>query len=213
MMKQPSKTNKGQPHKGPNNYTRINHELGFFLDPAKYVPLQKINDEASVMLRLCLIIENFLEVYINNVRPIGTEAFVKPARYFMPKVELSVALKLPISIAEALVAVNAIRNKFAHKIEYVMSSDDYERIENAVNSIDMKTINPYGIFNIESLQYMFEAGVDSLVFIRDQQYAMTDRQRKMQRLIGAVFILSNKCAFFTLSELANQGRLKFQPPV
>lgn len=190
----------------------IKHELGFFLDPAKYVPLQRINDEASVMLRLCLIIENFLEVYINNVRPVGTESLVKPARYFMPKVELSVALKLPISIAEALVAVNAIRNKFAHKIEYVMSNDDYERIENAINLIDMETVNPYRIFNIESLQYMFEAGVDSLVFIREQEYAISDRQRKIQRLIGAVFILSNKCAFFTLNELAHQGRLEMQLP-
>lgn len=195
----------------PSGYVKVNHELGFFLDPEKYAPLLKISDEASVMLRLCLIAENFLEVFINNIRKPGTEAFVKPARYFKPKLELSVALGLPIPIADALVAVNALRNKFAHKIDYSMTTGDYAELEKIVDNINIETVNSEGGFNLESIQAMFDIGVESLMFIRNQQYSLSEKQKKLQRLVGTVFILANKCAFFTLNELKRQGRLDASP--
>lgn len=198
-----------EPDIKPHGYVAINSDLGFFLDAEKYAPILKINDEAAVLLRLNLLIENFLEVFIKNVRRPGTEVFVKPVRYFKTKVELSVALGLPTSIANALLLLNTIRNKFAHKIDYVMTASDYEEIDSAVNSIDVETVNPLNRFNMESIQYMFEAGVDSLVFVRSLDYSTSDKQKRLYRLVGAVFILANKCAFFTLNELQRQDRLSF----
>lgn len=188
-------------------YVAINNDLGFFLDAEKFAPLLSINDEASVLLRLSLLIENFLEVFINNVRKPGTEQFVKPSRYFTPKLEICVALGLPLSIANSLVKLNSIRNKFAHKIDYSMTSEDYLEIERSVNSIDINEVNPLEAFNMESLQYMFSAGVDSLMFIKNAEFSMPEKMRRLHRLVGTIYILSNKCAFFTLNELKRQERL------
>jgi len=199
--------------KMPEGYVVVNGDLGFFLDASKYAPILNINDEAAVMLRLSLIIENFLEVFINNVRQPGTENFVRPSRYFMPKVELSVALGLPISIANALVKLNSVRNKFAHKIDYVMSESDFNEIDIVVNAINVETVNPLNRFNMDSIQYMFDAGVDSLVFVRSLHYSTPAKQKRLYRLIGAVYILANKCAFFTLNELQRQNRLSFGKPM
>lgn len=195
--------------KKTDGYLVINSDLGFFLDTQKYAPILKINDEAAVVLRLSLLIENFLEVFIKNIRRPGTEGFIKPARYFKAKVELSVALGLPLQIANAIVTLNAVRNKFAHKIDYVMTDDDYSEIESVVDAIDAETVNPLEQFHLDDIKYMFEVGVDSLVFIRNMHFSTPDKQRKLFRLIGSVFILANKCAFFTLSELSRQGRLNF----
>jgi hypothetical protein len=202
-----------EPQIKPQGYVAINGDLGFFIDESKYAPILKINDEAAVLLRLSLLIENFLEVFIKNVRRPGTEDFVKPVRYFKPKVELSVALGLPISIANALLSINSVRNKFAHNIDYVMTVSDYDEIESSVNTIDIETVNPLNRFSMESIQYMFEAGVDSLMFVRNLNYSTPDKQRQLFRLVGAVFILANKCAFFTLNELQRQGRLSFGQPM
>lgn len=197
--------------KNPNNnltgYVEINNDLGFFLDPEKFAPLLSINDEASVLLRLSLLVENFLEIFINNVRKPGTEHFIKPSRYFIPKLEICVALGLPISIANSLVKLNSIRNKFAHKIDYQMTNEDYLEIEGSVNAIDINEVNPLGFFNMESLQHIFSFGVDSLIFIKNDEFSMPEKVRRLHRLVGAVYILSNKCAFFTLNELKRQDRL------
>lgn len=176
-------------------YVAINNDLGFFLDVEKFAPLLSINDEASVLLRLSLLIENFLEVFINNVRKPDTEKFVKPSRYFTPKLKICVALGLPLSIANSLVKLNSIRNKFAHKIDYSMTSEDYLDIERSVNIIDINEVNPLEAFNMESLQYMFSAGVDSLMFIKNAEFSMPEKVRRLHRLVGAIYILSNKCAF------------------
>lgn len=193
-------------------FVEVNSDLGFFLDQRKYVPILNINDEAAVMLRLNLIIENFLEVFIKNVRRPGTEAFVKPASYFAPKLAMSVALGLPLSIANALATLNSVRNKFAHKIDYLMSDSDFSDIESVVNAINSETVNHLNRFKMESIQYMFEAGVDSLMFVKNLDYSTPVKQRRLYRLVGAVYILANKCAFFTLNELHRQGRLSFGKP-
>jgi len=190
-------------------YIAINGDLGVFLDSNKYVPILNINDEAAVVLRLSLLIENFLEIFIKNVRRPGTENFVKPARYFMAKVETSVALGLPLSIAKALVTINSIRNKFAHKLDYSMNDEDFNEIEASVNLIDIETVNPFGLLNMEVSKHMFEEGVSSLAFYNSLDYSAPLKKRKLYRLVGVVFILANKCAFFTLNELDRQGRLSF----
>lgn len=191
----------------PAGYVAVHNDLGFFLDPEKFAPILSIHDEGAVLLKLSLIAENFLEVFIKNIRKPGTESYVKPTRYFNPKVELSVALGLPLPLAAALVELNSLRNKFAHKLDYAMTIEDYAEVERKVNLIDSSTVNPAGRFNIDSIKPMFDDGVDSLFFIRKAEFAMPEKKMRIYRLVGAVFILANKCAFFTLNELHRQGRL------
>lgn len=192
----------------PEGYVTVNHDLGIFLDPEKYIPITRLNDEGAALLKLGLIMENFLTVFITNVRAPGTEVYIKTTgRYFLQKLETSVALGLPVSIADALKAFNTLRNKFAHEIDYVMTDEDYEVAERKVNAITREEVNPANRFNVDGIRLMFEDGVDSLVFIRNTDYATPTKQKKILRLVGTAYILANKCAFFTLNELHRQGKL------
>lgn len=192
----------------PAGYIPINNDLGVFLDPGKYAPILKINDEAAVVLRLSLLMENFLEVFIKNIREPGTEKYVHFDRYFMQKAETSVALGLPVMLADAVSKINSLRNKFAHKIDYVMTSSDYDEIEKVVNAIPAEVVNPEGRFNLQSAQILFDDGVDALMFIKNQPFATPAKLRQLHRLVGAIFILANKCAFFALNEMQRKGTLR-----
>lgn len=190
-----------------SGYVSINNPFGIFLDAQKYAPIANLPDEASALLKLGLITENFLSVFILNIRDEGTEDYVKDVRYFMPKLETSVALGLPVKIANAFKLLNKIRNNFAHNLDYQMTQDDHLQLERKISEITIEEVNPYKYFNTESITPIFTQGVDSLMFVRNAPYAMSDKQRRIMRMVGLVYILSNKCAFFTINQLAHKGTL------
>lgn len=192
---------------GPAGFISLNHDLGFFLDPQKYVPIANISDESAALLKLGLIIENFLAVFIDNIRNPGTEDYIKIERYFKPKLGICVALGLPVSLAQAIEMINVLRNKFAHKLDYVISDDDFFILESKINAITEDVVNQNSCLNLESIQLMFTEGVNSLQFIREMPYTTSQKQRRILKLVGLVYILSNKCAFYTLNALAGKGRL------
>ncbi|EGE5552810.1 hypothetical protein BBG14_005036, partial [Salmonella enterica subsp. enterica serovar Weltevreden] len=70
--------------------TSIDHNLGYFLDPQKYVPITEFVDESAALIKLNLIHENFLSIVIENLRREGTEKFVDVDKYFMPKIKTAV---------------------------------------------------------------------------------------------------------------------------
>lgn len=201
-----------QQHIEPSGFVRLDHAFGIFLDPEKYAPIANLTDESSALLKLGLIAENFLSVYITNIRQPGSEHYVRDTRYFMPKLETCVALGLPIVVADALKFINNMRNKLAHDLDYELTQSDYAELEIKVNAISASDVNFNNYFNEQSIDRVFTHGVDSLMFIRDAPYAMTNKQRRISRLVGTVFILSNKCAFFTINQLAHQGRLSLSQP-
>lgn len=200
-------TNANNQNNDRSGFVSLNHQFGIFLDPEKYAPIANLPDEASALLKLGLIVENFLSVFILNIREEGTEDYVKDVRYFMPKLETSVALGLPVKIADAFKLLNKIRNSFAHNLDYQMTQDDHLQLERKVAAIQIDEVNPHEYFNTESITPIFTQGVDSLMFVRNAPYAMSDRQRRIMRMVGLVYILSNKCAFFTINQLAHKGRL------
>lgn len=191
----------------PAGYVSINHNLGFFLDPEKYVPIANISDESAVLLKLGLIIENFLTVFIENIRDPETQGYVQGGRYFKQKLDLCVALGLPVTLAQAIETVNSFRNKFAHDLDYVITDDDFNLLEKKVNAVSESVVNKHSHFNIESVRPMFTDGVNSLQFIKEMPYTTSVKQRRILKLVGLVYILSNKCAFYTLNDMAAKKRL------
>lgn len=194
-------------HLEPAGFVRLNHPFGIFLDPKKYAPIASFTDEASALLKLGLIVENFVSVYIINIREEGTEQYVKDSRYFMPKLETAVALGLPVVIAEALKFINKLRNSFAHNLDYQMTEQDMVQLEQNIVAIRIEDTNIAQYFNPQSIAPIFEQGVDSLMFMRNAEYAISNRQRGIMRMVGLIYILSNKCAFYTINQLALKGRL------
>lgn len=188
---------------------KIEHDFGFFLDPKHYAPLLSVNDESAVLTKLSLILENFLVVYIDNVRDPETSKYIYASRkYFAPKLELCVALGLPVPLADVMFAINALRNQYAHDIQRVMTSNDVDKIERLLSNITPEMVNFFDAMNLSSITPLFVDGVNSLQFMRELPFATPDKQRMSARLVAISYVLSNFCAFFLINKLASKGIFK-----
>lgn len=189
--------------------TRIDHDFGYYLDVKYYAPLTQMTDESAVLTKLSLIHENFLLVFINNVRKKGTERFVYASRkYFTPKLETAVALGLPVSLAVALAALNTLRNKYAHDIGYIMTDKDMDVIEKLLPDISIDEINFANAFNRDSIMPLFSDGIRCLEFIRAMPFAISEKQKRGTRLVAIAYALSNFCTFFMVNLMVYQGTFK-----
>ncbi|MFS7187916.1 hypothetical protein AB6848_20830 [Serratia proteamaculans] len=187
-------------------HTRINHDFGYFLNPEKYVPIANQNDESFAALKLGLILENYLSTYITNVRAAGTEGYIKDSRYFTPKLEICVALGLPVSIADAFKAFNNIRNKFAHRLEYQMTDVDIDELKDKVNAISKDEVNFNNYFN-DNINTLFDVGVDSIALLHNLPVNIDPKKHRVIKLTATAFALSNKGAFHIINKLDSLKKL------
>ncbi len=74
-------------------------------------------DEIGTVLRLHLVIEEFLKFYLSRKRIGEIATYTNEPKYFAGKLYLSVAFGLPIPIARVAHQINKIRNNLAHKRE------------------------------------------------------------------------------------------------
>ncbi|MGS3503253.1 hypothetical protein [Citrobacter koseri] len=188
---------------------KIEHDFGFFLDPKHYAPLLSVNDESAVLTKLSLILENFLVVYIVNVREPETSKYVCVSRkYFAPKLELCVALGLPVQLADVMSAINALRNQYAHDIQRVMTTQDVDKIEGLLSAITPELVNFSDAMSTTSISPLFVDGIKSLQFMRELPFATPDKLRMSARLVAISYALSNFCAFFLINKLVSKGVFK-----
>jgi hypothetical protein len=91
--------------------------------------LNRKTDELGTILKCHLIIEFYIDNYLRVANP----AIVKwkdSRLSFSQKLELIHNDKTPIGVYyPAIKCFNSIRNKFSHKISYVIQEDDYREIE------------------------------------------------------------------------------------
>lgn len=125
-------------------YVKLGHDFAKFLDESIYAGIIASNDETGVVLRLHLIAERFLDVYLSERIPENHRPFFPPGksgrilRYFDEKLTTSVAYGLPIELALSLKRLNQVRNKFGHDLdmrltdadvsEYVAASDNFKHV-------------------------------------------------------------------------------------
>ncbi|UMO89338.1 hypothetical protein HP572_07395 [Pectobacterium sp. PL64] len=196
----------------PNGYVAIGNNMGYFTDQKKFAQVASLSDEAAATVKITLIHENFLNIYIENIRKPGTESFVKPTRYFMPKIELSVALGLPVSLANALLSFNSIRNKFAHNIDHEISSSDIDLIIKTAETITVKEINYCGALNTEIVSSILDDGVYSVTIMKNIPYSTSIKQKNIIKLSAAAYYISIICAMFMVNELHYRGILELKTP-
>lgn len=86
----------------------LNHDFKLFIDPKYYADIVLKNDEAGSVLKLQLMAERFLEVYLDERIPEKSRKFFQKGRggeilkYFDEKIMVAVAYGLPVELADAL---------------------------------------------------------------------------------------------------------------
>ncbi|SUI00333.1 putative prophage protein [Salmonella enterica subsp. enterica serovar Typhimurium] len=85
----------------------------------------------------------------------------------MPKIKTAVALGLPVSLAKCLTEMNNIRNKYAHKIEYIITDEDAERIDSLIMSVPVDDINHASLIDSTLITSITNLGASSIAFMND----------------------------------------------
>lgn len=127
--------------------------------------LRHRTDDLGTILKCHLVLEYHLDVYLKTAYPTITEW--NDARLsFKQKLELINTDKVSLKMYYlSMKCLNTLRNKFAHKIEYIIHPNDYQEITRIMkwwyNALD-KTL-PTGIRLIEEYTIWVCANINLLV--------------------------------------------------
>ncbi|ECP9859860.1 hypothetical protein FZS36_24225, partial [Salmonella enterica] len=101
-----------------------------------------------------------------------------------------------------------IRNKYAHKIEYIITDEDAERIDSLIMSVPVDDINHASLIDSTLITSITNLGASSIAFMNDIPKDFPDNRRRICKLVAMAFCISNLGAFWLLNELHRQGKLK-----
>lgn len=118
--------------------TTIYEDLAAAYELENMQALMSTKDLLGAMLRIHFILEAFLDIWCNKIT--NCEDFFDLKRFtsFDTKLQISKKLGLPSELAVVFKLFNKIRNKFAHKPNYVICSNDLDNIHQAINQINTR---------------------------------------------------------------------------
>jgi hypothetical protein len=118
---------------GPNHVT-VGGDFSRVFDPEDYMTMVNALDEATVILRAHLVLEEFLNIWASRVT--ATEDLFEGG--FVPfKTKLFICKNLGFApeFAEVLDRVNTIRNRYSHRRKYQLEESGLVSLRDAVNAL------------------------------------------------------------------------------
>lgn len=122
-----------QPFFSPG-HVPVGGDFATVFDPEDYLAMINALDEATVVLRAHLVLEEFLNIWASKVT--GTEDLFAGA--FVPfKVKLAVCknLGLTTELHDVLDKFNEIRNRYSHRRKYALEASAIESLSAKVDAI------------------------------------------------------------------------------
>ncbi len=129
-------------------YVKVDNAFSKFIDPDDYADIMSKNDDAVVVLRLQLLCERFLNVFLEksiteeqrSFFVVGKGKDAQLLKYFDEKLKVAIALGLPVELARALKKINTLRNNFAHefdrKLEFSEIEEYFKLVDGFVLSVN-----------------------------------------------------------------------------
>lgn len=189
-------------------YVKLNHDFQKFLEPNYYAEILEKDDETVTVLRLQLLCEQFLNVYLEErVCEEQREFFVngrgKKAellKYFNEKLTVAIAFGLPVELANALRHLNKIRNIFAHSFDAKLEEPMVHQYFNLVDNFKVEGSEPYGL----------EEPVSETTIVSSGKKIKANGSLKLG-LISATFVLMTKAGIWLVNDLNERGQLNVEP--
>ncbi|MRF59246.1 hypothetical protein GIJ55_08565 [Citrobacter portucalensis] len=189
---------------------KIDHDFGYFLDLNKMASIANYEDESAALLKLMLIHEDFLRVVIENLRPDGSEKYnsIRSYKYFAPKLSAAVLLGLPVSLADAMAELNTIRNKYAHKIEYVITNEEVDKLAESIKNIKLEEIN-HGGYVHQVVEPIIKDGIYAIALMKDLPPNLEENRIRICKLVTSAHCMCLLGAFWLINTMHVKGKLKF----
>lgn len=183
-------------------YIKLNHDFAKFIDPAYYAEIIKKEDDATCVLKLHLLCERFLNVYLEervaadqrDFFEVGKAKDKQILKYFYEKLQLAVALGLPVELAKPLKSINGMRNNFAHEFDAKLEDKTLKAYFQNIDAINNPVL---GVFNnpVET-QCVAADGVQ--IHAKDSPTAA---------FTIATYVLMNKAGAWLVDDLKRRGKL------
>lgn len=192
-----------------DNFVKIDHDFGYFLDPNKMASIANYEDESAALLKLILIHEDFLRVVIENLRPDGSETYnsIKSYKYFASKLSAAVLLGLPTSLADSMKELNNIRNKYAHKIDYVITNEEVDKLAETIKNIKIEEINHSGYIN-QIIEPILKDGIYAVALMNDLPADLEEHRLRICKLVTSAHCMCLLGGFWLINTLHVRGKLK-----
>ncbi|WP_145129955.1 hypothetical protein [Pseudomonas sp. URMO17WK12:I11] len=191
-------------------YVQLNHDFIKFIDPQLYAGVLEKKDDGDCILRLQLICERFLSVYLKErIAPENIEFFTSGKgkgseilRHFNERLTASVASGLPAELARPLKHLNKIRNEFAHNLDYEIKGVDMSKYFELVDEFKVDVGVPHG----------FEGPIKDLEVHSDGK--VTKAKDSFQAgFTAATYALMTKAGIWLANDLNKRGKLNLGGPL
>jgi hypothetical protein len=187
------------------SYVKLNHDFAKFIDTAFYAEIIQKDDDAVSVLRLQLLCERFLNVYLEERIPTDQRDFFVSGRgkkaellkYFNEKIRTAVALGLPVELAKSLKHLNGMRNEFAHSFDAKLEQKEVEQYFELVDKFVVKTDQAHG----------FEGPVSQAEAVSDGKKVKANESPKIGLTIATYFLMT-KAGLWLVNDLQRRGQLK-----
>jgi hypothetical protein len=185
---------------------KLNHNFNLFIEPKYYADILLKNDEAGSVLKLQLIAERFLEVYLDERIPTHSRKFFEKGKkgellkYFDEKLMVAVAFGLPVELADALKKLNKVRNDFGHDFDRELSALDLDAY---IQSVEL--------FNIDVGQPFAGSGPIRTTIVKSDQKTLRASDSFVTGFVIATFCLMTRAGLWLVNDLNSRGQLKTEP--
>ncbi|MEE5131401.1 hypothetical protein V2J82_13205 [Pseudomonas alliivorans] len=182
---------------------KLGHDFGKFIDPKYYADIIAGNDEVGCILRLQLISERFLEVYLSERVPDESRKFFPKGKngtiltYFKEKLMVAIAYGLPAQLGDPLNCLNKIRNDFGHNFERTFNQSDLDNYIKLVENFKHKAPVPY----------LGEGPIKDMAIQSDGK-RLTYADGLAVGFVIATYSLMIKAGLWLVDDLQSRGKLK-----
>ena len=166
-----------------SDHIPVGGDFATVFDPQDYLTMVNALDEATVILRAHLVLEEFLNIWAAKIT--GTEdLFAGAFIAFKMKLVVCKNLGLATDIYEVLDKFNEIRNRYSHRRKYVLESNALESLAAKVDALNcVVPLRHCSDFEI------YADGTDGLGQRRQVTYRWTDGDTKKKLTIVQVILV------------------------
>ncbi|MGY3321267.1 hypothetical protein [Pseudomonas sp. TE3911] len=190
-------------------YVKLNHDFAKFIDPKLYHEALGKNDDGACILRMQLICERFLNVYLKErISPENIEFFAtgkgnsEILRHFNERLTTAIASGLPANLGRALKHLNKIRNQFAHNLEHKVEQSEMLKYFDLVEAFKVDVGPKHGF---EGSTKDLEVHVDGKV--------LKAKDNIQAGFTAATYGLMTKAGIWLANDLNSRGQLSTGDPL
>lgn len=190
-------------------YVQLNHDFAKFIDPELFYEAFNKNDDSTCIVRMQLICERFLNVYLKErIPPENIEFFAtgkgnsEILRHFNERLTTAIASGLPAELGRALKHLNKIRNHFAHNLDHKVQQSDMEKYFDLVDLFKVDVGTTHGF---EGPMKDMEVHSDGKVVKAIDNY--------QAGFTAATYALMNKAGIWLANDLNKRGQLNLGSPL